>query len=66
MKIHELKAFKGRNIYSHRKVIKLVIDLGKWSDTPTKNINNFNDNLLRLLPGLKRTSLFCWYTGRIC
>lgn len=53
MKIHELKAFKGRNIYSHRKVIKLVIDLGKWSDTPTKNINNFNDNLLRLLPGLR-------------
>ena len=49
MKICELKAFKGRSIYSHKKVIKLIVDLEEWSDTPTKNIRCFNDNLLKIL-----------------
>lgn len=53
MKICELKAFKGRSIYSHKKVIKLIVDLEEWSDTPTKNIRCFNDNLLKILPGLR-------------
>jgi len=52
MKICELKAFKGRNIYSHKKVIKMVIDLGELADVATKDIEGFNDALLKLLPGL--------------
>nr|MBO2494456.1 cyanophycin synthetase [Clostridia bacterium] len=52
MKICELKAFKGRNIYSHKKVIKMVIDLEELVDVATKDIEGFNDALLRLLPGL--------------
>jgi len=37
----ELKAFKGRNIYSHRKTIKMVVDLGEWIDISSKDIEKF-------------------------
>lgn len=52
MKICEIKAFKGRNIYSHQKVIKMVVDLEELADIATKDIRGFNDTLLKLLPGL--------------
>ncbi|MBM7581509.1 cyanophycin synthetase [Caldicoprobacter guelmensis] len=52
MKICEIKAFKGRNIYSHQKVIKMVVDLEDMVDVATKDIEGFNDALLKLLPGL--------------
>ena len=53
MKICEIKAFKGRSIYSHKKVVKLTVDLEEWADIPTKDIGHFNENLLKILPGLK-------------
>jgi cyanophycin synthetase len=53
LRICELRAFRGRNTYSHQKAIKLVVDLGQWVNTPTKDISGFNNMLLRLLPGLK-------------
>ena len=52
MEIIELKAFKGRNIYSHKKTIKMIVDLNKWVDISTKNIENFNSRLVSILPGL--------------
>ena len=63
LKIVELKAFKGRNIYSHRKTIKMVVDLGEWIDISSKDIVNFNDKLLEILPGLYEHKCSLGYPG---
>jgi cyanophycin synthetase len=52
MKIVNFKVFKGRNIYSHKKCIRLNLDLEGYSEIPSKEINGFNENLLNMLPEL--------------
>ncbi|MBP2032361.1 cyanophycin synthetase [Clostridium algifaecis] len=52
MKIDDLRVFEGRNIYSHRKCIKMYVDLEGYSETPTKDIKNFNKKLLEIIPEL--------------
>jgi cyanophycin synthetase len=52
MKIDEFRVFEGRNIYSHRKCIKMYVDLEGYSDIPTKDIDDFNKTLLRVIPEL--------------
>jgi len=47
-------AYQGKNIYSYKPVVKLVVDLGKYADTPTKAIEGLNETLEELLPGLKK------------
>lgn len=47
-------AYQGKNIYSYKPVVKMVIDLGKYADIPTKDIEDFNEALIGLLPGLKK------------
>ena len=49
-----IHSFKGRNIHSHRPVIKAVVDLKNLYDTPTNQIDKFNERLLHLLPGLQK------------
>ena len=63
MLIHELKAYNGRNIYSHQKVIKMIVDLEEWDDIPTNQIPNFNERLLELLPGLSAHHCSLGYEG---
>lgn len=63
MQICNIKAFKGRNIYSHNEVIKLVVDLEEWTDIPTNEIDGFNENLLKYLPGLKKHACSLGYEG---
>ncbi|NMM61574.1 cyanophycin synthetase [Clostridium sp. P21] len=53
MKIDEIKAFDGRNIYSHKKCIKINVDLEGYSDIPTKEIKGFNEKLIEMIPQLK-------------
>lgn len=52
MKIDDLRVFEGRNIFSHRKCIKMSVDLEGYSDTPTKLIDGFNEKLLKIIPVL--------------
>ncbi|MGL5244228.1 MAG: cyanophycin synthetase family protein, partial [Sarcina sp.] len=52
MKIINQHIFEGRNIYSHRKCIKLDVDLQGYCEIPTKDINGFNSSLIKLLPEL--------------
>lgn len=52
MKIESQKIFGGKNIYSHKKVMKMVVDLEGLSDTPTKEIKGFNENLIKVVPEL--------------
>lgn len=63
LKIVELKAFEGRNIYSHRKTVKMVIELDDWMDIPTLDIKGFNSNALDTLPGLKEHRCSPGYVG---
>jgi cyanophycin synthetase len=61
--ILNIQCFNGRNIYSHKPVIKSVINLGEWYDTPTRDITNFNINLVKILPGLSKHYCSCGYEG---
>lgn len=53
MKIESFRVYSGRNIYSHRKCVKLYVDLEGYSNIATKDIDNFNDRLLQIIPELK-------------
>ncbi len=54
MKIVSSKVFQGRNVYSHKKCIRLNLDLEGYSEIPSKEINNFNENLVEMLPELTK------------
>ncbi|HHV99711.1 MAG TPA: cyanophycin synthetase [Clostridiaceae bacterium] len=53
MKIYSIQTFSGRNIFSHKPVIKMVIDIGDLHDKPTNQLEGFNEKLLKYFPGLK-------------
>lgn len=53
MQIKNTQVYKGRNIYSHKLVIKMTVDLEEYYDTPTNKISGFNEKLLQYIPGLK-------------
>ncbi|MBU5456034.1 cyanophycin synthetase [Caproiciproducens sp. MSJ-32] len=53
MKITETKVFKGKNIYSLKKCIRLDVDLEGYSETPSSAIEDFSNNLVNMLPELK-------------
>lgn len=63
MKILSCYAYRGRNIYSHKPVVKINIDLGELSDIPTNKVEGFNDNLIKLLPGLYNHKCSRGYEG---
>lgn len=52
MKIHELRIYEGRNIYTHKPCIRADIDLEELCDTPTCSISGFNELLLEHMPSL--------------
>jgi len=52
MKILNTRVFNGRNIYSHKKCIRLNLDLEGYSEIPSKNNQDFNKKLIRILPEL--------------
>lgn len=54
MEIKELNIYRGRNIYCHKPAIKLLVDAGELADIPTKELVGFNEELLKLFPGLKK------------
>lgn len=54
MKIDDLRVFEGRNIYSHKKCIKMYVNLEGYSEIPTKDIKNFNEKLLKTIPELNK------------
>ena len=52
MKIVEERVYTGPNIYAYKPVICLKVLLSPWQGIETKEIPNFNDNLVNLLSGL--------------
>lgn len=63
MDILDIQPLKGRNIYSHKPVIKAIVDIGELYDTPTNQLGCFNDRLLRILPGLQKHCCSLGYEG---
>lgn len=63
MDIIDIQIYKGKNVYSHRPVIKAILDIGNMYDTPTSEIENFNERLLKMLPGLKKHYCSLGYEG---
>lgn len=53
MKILDLRAYYGSNIYSYRPVVKMTLDLAPDGCRPTSELGDFNQRLLTLLPGLE-------------
>ncbi|MBC8063110.1 MAG: cyanophycin synthetase [Clostridiaceae bacterium] len=54
MKIICFKVFQGKNIYSHKKCIRLDLDLEGYCETPSKEIYGFNESLITMLPELSK------------
>lgn len=63
MDILDLSIYKGRNIYSHKPVMKMVVDIGKYGKIPTKDIEGFNEKLLNAFPNLKTNFCGLGYQG---
>ncbi|MDD3880500.1 MAG: cyanophycin synthetase, partial [Syntrophomonas sp.] len=52
MEVVNMRNYSGRNIYSHKPVVKMIVKLGDWAEITTNEIANFNDRLLSCFPGL--------------
>lgn len=63
IQIRDLTIYNSRNLYSHRPVMKMVVDIGKYGEIPTNQIPGFNDRLLKSFPGLKDNPCSLGYPG---
>ena len=52
MKIIKQRVFEGRNIYSHKKCIRIDVDLCGYCEIPSKDSKGFNEGLLKMIPEL--------------
>ncbi|KKM09315.1 cyanophycin synthetase [Clostridiales bacterium PH28_bin88] len=52
MFIRELRACEGRNVFCHRPVLVMLLDLGPYARKPTGTLGDFTDKLLSVLPSL--------------
>lgn len=63
MHIQSIYCFQGRNIYSHRPVIRMIVDIGEFEAGPTREIPGFNKRLLEHFPELAEHSCGLGYAG---
>jgi len=54
VKVINFKVFYRRNIYSHRKCIKLDLNLEDYDGVTSKDVENFNERLIEILPELTK------------
>ena len=53
MKIESIRTLYGPNVYSHRPVLLMHLDLGELAQRESREFKDFNQLLLTALPGLK-------------
>ncbi|MGL5084624.1 MAG: cyanophycin synthetase family protein, partial [Clostridium sp.] len=53
MRVIKIKTYEGKNIYSHKKCIRMDIDLEGYCEIPSKMIEDFNFNLVNMIPELR-------------
>lgn len=63
MRLIDTRVYTGRNLHSHKLCIKLTVDVEDLYDTPTRDIEGFNERLLNALPGLKKHHCSLGYEG---
>ncbi|MHB8075207.1 cyanophycin synthetase [Desulfosporosinus fructosivorans] len=54
MKILSSRVYQGKNIYTLKKCIRLDLDLEGYCEIPSKEIDDFNQNLVIMLPELTK------------
>lgn len=54
MKINGVRALAGPNIYHHKPVLVMRLELEGLTDTESREVPHFNERLLTLLPGLRQ------------
>ena len=63
IQILDHRYYRGRNIYSHKPVMKMIVDIGNYGKIPTKDIPGFHEKLLSAFPGLKTNFCSFGYEG---
>lgn len=63
MQIQSIYCFQGRNIYSHRPVIRMIVDIGIYESGPTREIPGFNKRLLEYFPEIADHTCGLGYVG---
>ena len=53
MKIESIRTLHGPNVYSHRPVLLMRLDLGELLERESREFRGFNERLLTLLPGIE-------------
>lgn len=52
MEIREIHAIEGANAYSHRPIIRAIVDLQEWTERFSHELGDFRFRLVEHLPGL--------------
>ncbi|GAB6156159.1 cyanophycin synthetase [Desulfosporosinus burensis] len=52
MEIREVQAIEGVNVYSHRPIIRAIVDLQEWTERFSNELGNFRFRLVETLPSL--------------
>jgi len=53
MEIREIQAIEGANVYSHRPIIRAIVDLQEWTEQFTNELEDFRLRLVKHLPTLE-------------
>ena len=53
MRVIKTKTYEGKNIYSYKKCIRMDVDLEGYCEIPSKEIDDFNFNLVSMIPELR-------------
>lgn len=53
MKIQNIRPLTGPNVYSHRPVMLMQLDLGKLFERESREFDGLNERLVTMLPGLR-------------
>ena len=52
MEIREIQTIEGANVYSHRPIIRAIVDLQEWTEQFTSELEDFRHRLVEHLPTL--------------
>ena len=63
MKIESIRTLNGPNVYSHHPVLLMHLDLGELLERESREFKNFNEQLLKSLPGIKNHNCSLGHAG---
>jgi cyanophycin synthetase len=63
VKIKSIQSLTGRNIYCHRPVIKMTVDIEEFHNITTKDVKGLKERLTNILPGIKKHCCSVGYEG---